>query len=398
MWNWEQNNWPHFSYDAKQLSQKENEFLLNSGKSFGVFTSLQKDDQEHINIQLLEHESYTTSQIEGEILNRDSIQNSIFYHFNLPHFLPHDTPKEHGIASMLIDNYHHYQKPLTKEILCNWHQLIIHNNPNSILQIQTIGDYRIGSHPMQIQSGHLHNPTIHFEAPPSEQVPQEMEKFIDWFNDSAPDGNNPLPALTRASIVHLYYETIHPFEDGNGRIGRALLQKSLAQSLNTPILLDLSATIQKAKKRYYQALEDSNKSNVIDGWLNYCTDMILDAQKNTMAKVTFIMQKGKFLSHYKNQINHRQEKALLRIFNEGIDGFKGGLSAKNYRAITKSAISTTTSDLNDLVQKGMFTRTGLRKTTRYWLNLDLPETPREPQKIHYKKLHDFDNDGMIDKN
>ena len=398
MWNWQQPDWTHFSYDTENLTTLEKNFLFNSGQSFGIFISLENDDRKHINIQLLEHEAYTTSEIEGEILNRDSIQNSLFYHFNLPHFLPHDTPKEYGIASMLIDNYQNYQKPLTKETLCEWHTLIIHNNPNSIFQIRTIGDYRIDKHPMQIQSGPLHNPTIHFEAPPSAQVPQEMKKFIDWFNDSAPDGNAPLPALTRASITHLYYESIHPFEDGNGRIGRALVEKSLAQNLEQPTLIGLSAMIQNHKKQYYQAFENSQTHNNIDEWLDFFANIILKAQAETIATIRFITRKNNFFMHYHNQLNPRQKKVIERIFKAGINGFKGGLSAKNYQVIAKIPPATATRDLNDLVQKGMFNRTGMRKTTRYWLNLELPETPREQQKIHYKKLHDFNNSDMIDKN
>ncbi|MCH9851948.1 MAG: Fic family protein [Alphaproteobacteria bacterium] len=398
MWNWQQNNWPHFSYEAEKLNQKENEFSFNAGQSFGIFISLGNTDQKHINIQLLESEAYTTSEIEGEILNRDSIQNSIFYHFNLPHFLPHDTPKEYGIASLLIDNYQNYQQPLTKERLCKWHKLIIHNNPNSIFQIQTIGDYRIGTQPMQIQSGHLHNPTIHFEAPPSAQVPQEMKNFIDWFNDSAPDGSNPLPALTRASIAHLYYESIHPFEDGNGRIGRALVEKSLAQNLRQPTLIGLSNVIQNHKKQYYQAFENSQTHNNIDKWLDFFSNIILKAQAETIATIQFIARKNNFFIHYHNQLNLRQKKVIERIFKTGINGFKGGLSAKNYQVIAKTPPATATRDLQDLVQKGILTRTGLRKSTRYYLNLELREKPREPQKILYKKLHDFDNNDMMDKN
>jgi Fic family protein len=196
-----------------------------------------------------------------------------------------------------------------------------------------------------------------------------MDAFVAWFNDTAPDGRSPLPPLTRAGMAHLYFETIHPFEDGNGRIGRALSEKALAQNLGQPSLIALAYTIEWKRKAYYDMLEASNKDNAVTLWLLYFAETVLDAQRVTLARVEFSVAKAKFYERLRGQFNERQEKAIARMFRAGIDGFKGGLSAENYISITKTSRATATRDLNDLVARGALTRTGELKHTRYHLEL-----------------------------
>jgi Fic family protein len=222
---------------------------------------------------------------------------------------------------------------------------------------------------MQVVSGGIGQERVHFEAPPSERVGKEMDGFIAWFNDSASDGPTPLPGLTRAGIAHLYFESIHPFEDGNGRIGRALSEKALAQTLGQPSLIALAYTIERARKAYYDGLERSSADNAITPWLVYFAETILEAQRNTLRRVDFYIAKTKFFERLKGQLNARQEKALARMLREGIDGFKGGISAENYIAITRASRASATRDLQDLVTKGALTRTGERRHARYHLKL-----------------------------
>lgn len=166
-----------------------------------------------------------------------------------------------------------------------------------------------------------------------------------------------LPALTRAGIAHLYFETIHPFEDGNGRIGRAISEKALAQALGHPTLTSLAATILMRRKAYYQALEEANKDNEITPWLSWFAEIALEAQTRTEARVEFLIDKTKLLDRLRGQLNERQEKALLRMPREGPDGFKGGMSAGNYASITGASPATATRDLADMVAKEAVTRT-----------------------------------------
>jgi Fic family protein len=196
-----------------------------------------------------------------------------------------------------------------------------------------------------------------------------MDRFIAWFKDTAPQGQSPLPALTRAGIAHLYFESIHPFEDGNGRIGRALSEKALAQSLGEPSLIALAHTIERKRRTYYEMLEAGSQSMEITIWLHYFGETVLTAQKTTLARVEFTVAKSKFHERLRGQLNERQEKVIARMFREGIDGFKGGLSAENYIAIAKTSRATATRDLQDLAAKGALTRTGERRYARYFLAL-----------------------------
>ncbi|KMK68987.1 Fic/DOC family protein [Puniceibacterium sp. IMCC21224] len=222
---------------------------------------------------------------------------------------------------------------------------------------------------MQIVSGRLDRPTIHFEAPPSDQVAPEMERYVDWFNTTGPGGATPRPALTRAGLGHLYFESIHPFEDGNGRLGRALAEKSLAQNIGQPSLISLAFTIEKERKAYYDQLEFHQKTLDVTGWLVWFAEIVLKAQQVTLDRVGFFISKAQFYDRHRGQFNERQDKAISRIFREGPAGFKGGLSADNYLKITGTSRATATRDLQDLVEKGALKRTGERRHTRYWLNL-----------------------------
>jgi Fic family protein len=203
-----------------------------------------------------------------------------------------------------------------------------------------------------------------------------MKRFIDWFNRTAPGGKQPLPALTRAGIAHLYFESIHPFEDGNGRIGRVIAEKALAQSLGRATLTALAATILVKRRSYYEALEAANKRNEITDWLAWFAATGLEAQQRTLSQVEFLIDKTKLLDRLRGQLNPRQETVLLRMFREGPQGFKGGLSAGNYASIAKASPATATRDLANMVEKGALTRTGERRHTRYHLPIPLRPVSR----------------------
>jgi Fic family protein len=235
--------------------------------------------------------------------------------------------------------------------------------------MKVIGGYRKHADAMQVISGPDYKRTVHFEAPPSSRVPGEMKRFIAWFNDTAPNGKHPLPALTRAGIAHLYFVSIHPFEDGNGRIGRALAEKSLAQNLGQPSLIALAYTIERKRKEYYAALERNNKETQITDWLTWSANTTLEAQINTIRRVDFYVAKANLYQRLRGKMNERQEKVIARMFREGIDGFRGGLSAENYIAISQTSRATATRDLQDLVEKGALTKTGELRHTRYHLKL-----------------------------
>lgn len=236
--------------------------------------------------------------------------------------------------------------------------------------LENIGQYRNHEEAMHIVSGPDYDRKIHFEAPPSTRVPCEMDQFIDWFERSSFTGSAPLPALTRAGVAHVWFESIHPFEDGNGRIGRAIAEKALSQGFSKPVMTVMAKILLKKRKEYYQQLGLANKTLDLTSWLLWFANIALEAQQSTSLYIDFIIKKSVILRGVTGKINPRQEKILLRLFQAGPDGFVGGLSAKNYMSITGASIATTSRDLNDLVKKNILKRTGELKATRYFLNLE----------------------------
>jgi Fic family protein len=208
---------------------------------------------------------------------------------------------------------------------------------------------------------------VHFEAPPSSEVPAEMARFCRWLSDTGPSGPTPMAPLARAGLAHLYFESIHPFEDGNGRIGRAIAEMVLAQGAGGPSLTALSLLIHRRRKEYYAQLEAANKTLDVDPWLHWFADLVLAAQQQTLDGLDFLLANTRLWDRLRGQINARQEKALSRLMRAGVEGFVGGLSAGKYQALTGAPAATAGRDLAHLVELGALKRTGQLKGTRYWL-------------------------------
>jgi Fic family protein len=357
-WNWQQADWPNWRFDPAKLRALEAQFLLNAGRLLGAWQHLAPQTQEQLKIDLLSDEALKTSEIEGEYLDRASVRSSIRRQFGLQ-VDRQSGPAEAGIAELLVSCFQSFGEPLTHEALFRWHRLICAGRTD----LSRIGDYRDHAAPMQVVSGPIQKQTVHFEAPPSKLMQPEMTRFIAWFEDEE------LPPLTKAGLVHLYFVTIHPFEDGNGRIARALSEKVLAQALGQPSLLALSRQIETQRKAYYQALHASNHSLEATDWLLWFAQTALEAQTYSIHLIDHLIAKTKMMDRLRGQLNPRQEKALIRLFDAGPKGFLGGLSAKNYMTITGTVPATARRDLGDLVAKQALTRTGERRGTRYWLKL-----------------------------
>ena len=363
-WNWTHPDWPNFRYGSAAIEPLERKFLLSSGEILGAIRHVTGEERDWLRIELLSEEAMRTSAIEGEVLDRSSVQSSLRRQFGLTADSAPSKPREKGIAEMMVDVYSNYAEPLSDDTLCRWHGMLLSHDRG----IEAIGAYRRHDDAMQIVSGRIDRPTVHFEAPPSAQVQGEMDGFVDWFNRTAPEGSAPLPALTRAALGHLWFESIHPFEDGNGRLGRALAEKSLAQNIGQPSLIALAYTIERDRKGYYDQLEAHQKTLDVTAWLLWFGEAVLNAQQVTLTRVAFFIAKAKFYDQFRDRLNDRQAKVIERMFREGPEGFKGGLSAENYIAITGTSRATTTRDLQDLVEMGALMRTGERRHTRYWLS------------------------------
>jgi Fic family protein len=371
IWNWQQTDWPTFRFERSKLDAMEAQFLQRSGVFSGCIRHISEGDREQITVDLISEEALNTSEIEGEILNRDSLQSSIRRNFGLATDNRRIPPAEQGIAQMMVELYREFDAPMCAPLLFRWHESLMYGRRD----LANIGGYRTGPNPMQVVSGPLHDPKIHFEAPPSAAIQAEMGRFMQWFNRTSPGGEAPLPILTRAGMAHLYFVSIHPFEDGNGRIGRAVSEKAISEGLGHAPLIALSLSINRGRKTYYELLERSNKGNEITAWLVYFAQTVLDAQAHSQELVEFLIAKTKFYDRLRGQLNARQEKAIARMMREGPGGFKGGLSAENYIRLTGTSRATATRDLQDLVQKQALLRTGTLKGTRYHLPITLTPVP-----------------------
>ncbi len=360
VWCWQLPDWPKFKYDIHALNDYEKTFHHNAGRLTGAIHHLEKENTDILKVELLVQEALSTSSIEGEILNRDSVQSSIRKHLNLKTDGRRVPPNAAGISEMMVDLYLNFSMPLNHTQLYRWHAMLM----NGRRDIESIGTYRSHKEPMQIISGNLTNPTIFYEAPPSERIKKEMNSFVKWYEINLI--NKEMPTLLLAGIAHIYFEMIHPFEDGNGRIGRALVEKVISQRLKSPALNSLAKVIEKNKKEYYQSIYQCNTSLDLQSYLEYFCKIIIDAQNYTYDLVHFLILKSKYFYRFQYKLNERQAKVLLRILDEGIEGFKGGLNAQKYQAISGASPATTTRDLQELVDLKALKRTGELKGTRYW--------------------------------
>ena len=366
IYNWQQVDWPQFKYDCKNFEDVLFSFAERMGCVSGLLKGLPEGAQTEAMIDMMVSEAIKTSEIEGEYLSRHDVISSIRKNLGLSQNNSHVKDKKaEGAAELMIDVRDTYTQKLTQDKLFSWHKMIMKGSRGV-----KIGSWRTHKDAMQVTSGTMGKKKIHFEAPPSERIPEEMKKFIRWFNGTGPGGANEIKKPpVRSAIAHIYFETIHPFEDGNGRVGRAISEKALSQGVGRPILLSLSKIIEADKHSYYDALKVAQRSNEITPWINYFVNVILDAQVNTEEQIAFTLKKTKFSDRFQDQLNKRQLRVVLRMLEEGPKGFEGGMSAKKYIAITHTSKATATRDLQDLVVKRAFIQSGEGRSTRYRVNL-----------------------------
>ncbi|MFK7834248.1 MAG: Fic family protein [Winogradskyella sp.] len=365
MYNWQLKDWPQFKYDNTQLEERLYTFAEKSGRIRGALKAISQQDQLQATIDILVTEALKTSEIEGDYLSREDVMSSIKNNLGFPVDKKIKDQNAKGMANLITDVQNTYSDRLTEPKLFDWHKMIFPETKGI-----TVGQWRTHEEPMQVVSGRIDQPTVHFEAPPSQQVPFEMTHFIKWFNATAPKSTKAIiHAPIRSAISHLYFETIHPFEDGNGRIGRAIAEKAISQTVGYPVLLSLSAAIDAKRNHYYDALKEAQRSNEITPWLNYFIDIILNAQDASEALIDFTLKKTKLFDRYLNQLNARQLKAIKRMLREGSKGFEGGMTAKKYMRITQTSKPTATRDLQKLLSLGVFKVDGDGRSTSYQLVL-----------------------------
>lgn len=366
--NWQLSDWPNFRFELSEYYGILLSISEKMGFIRGKVAHLNENLQIETMITLMVEEAVKTSKIEGEVINRVDIRSSIKNKLQLnPKNIPVHDKRAQGIAELIIDVHSTFQEPLTEEKLFDWHLMIMSGSSNPKL---SIGYWRTDQEPMQIVSGHHGKWLVHYEAPPAQNVPKEMKNFIRWFNESAPGKRKEIKfAPVRAAISHLYFESIHPFEDGNGRIGRAIAEKALSQGFGYPVLISLSHAIEENKKAYYSALKTASRSNEITHWIHYFVDLVLTAQIAVDKQISFILKKSQFFEKFNDILNERQLKVVKRMLKAGIKGFEGGISAKKYMSITDCSKATATRDLQYLFEIKALTQIGSGRNIHYELNL-----------------------------
>jgi len=367
MYNWEQKDWRQFQYNEIEFTEIALNFTVLAGESQGYIQSLSGSEQVETVLSVLVKEAIKTSAIEGEFLSRIDLVSSIRKNlgYTTPSYRIKDKRAE-GIAILLVKARKNAESDLTEKQLFEWHKLLMMGN-NAI----NSGQYRSHSEPMQVISGAIGREIIYFEAPPSAQVPAEMQTFFKWFNETKLGGKLSIPnLLIRAAIAHLYFETIHPFEDGNGRVGRIIAEKALAQGLKRPILMSLSTAIEADKKAYYSALKNAQRTNDLTDWIHYFSETILKAQQDFIVTINFLVKKTTFFDKYQSQLNKAQNKVINRMLEDGETVFLGGMNAKKYQSITQVSKATATRHLQDLVDKGILISNKGGRSTNYQVNID----------------------------
>ena len=366
-WIWQQSDWPDFHYDKRMLEDRDIAFRINSERLTGRFEALPMAYQEDATIDLMLSEAIKTSAIEGEELDRESVRSSLLSLITSDTLPDISDQKAAGAASLLVDVRKNWQAPLTHDLLGKWRSMAV---PEQRYTSIVRGAYRNDPSPMRIVSGPYGREKVHYEAPPAVRVPDEMARLLGWYNQSSPlNGDQKIPGIARAGIAHLWLEVIHPFDDGNGRVGRAIADHALSQSLGYPTTACLATAIEGDKKSYYQQLEKASRGSLdINGWLDYFSDTVIKAQEIAREEVDFVLAKTRFYETYGDQLNDRQAKIVSRVFAEGRKGFEGGITTKKYEAITKCPNRTASRDLSDLVAKGIIIPLpGGGRTTRYEL-------------------------------
>jgi Fic family protein len=367
-YNWQQKDWPHFKFSLDSVEDDLLIFSEKAGRVSGILEGLPEETKQNVTIDIILAEAIKTSEIEGEYPNRKDVLSSIRKNLGLHHNPEHIKDKSAaGLGELMIDVRKTFREPLTQSKLFDWHKMLLRENKKL-----EVGQWRTHEEPMQVISGAMGKEKIHYEAPPSSKVPKEMKKFIQWFNDTGPDGKHAIKkAPVRAAVAHLYFETIHPFEDGNGRIGRAVAEKALSQTIGRPVMLSLSRTIEVKKNIYYNSLEKAQRSNEITPWMEYFVKTTLDAQRDAEIQIDFTLKKTRFFDRFKDQLNERQISVVRRMLEESTKGFEGGMNAQKYIGLTKTSKATATRDMQHLLETGAFVLSGKAggRSTSYQVNI-----------------------------
>ncbi len=391
MYLWQTQNWTAFTYQTTIIKPKLANVLAKQKQLLGDAKNLPKDLDHQAEMDALIQNALQTSEIEGEKLNIGSVRSSVAKHLGLEQVgLPPGTAQTENLIAMLGNATSQLQTPITQQQLCQWRAALFPEPP--MLRNIAIGELR-GDAAMQVVSQKGHREIIHYQAPPQPQLQKQLADFIDWFNtDTSEHG------LIRAAIAHLWFITLHPFDDGNGRVARALTDRALAQAEQSSIrFYSLSAAIETNRSAYYDTLENTQgcKTTIqiktrnpmdITEWIAWFLDVFTEAIQQGILRIDRVINKTRFWqTHSQTILNERQIKILNRLLDNAGEEFKLGINASKYQSLTKISKATATRDLAELVAKGCLEKqAGGGRSTRYKVGGALAATETRSRAIAAK--------------
>lgn len=370
-WIWQQPDWPNFNWKAEHLSPLLRECIQAQGRLMGMSSSVGSSLSAQSELDALLQNIVTSSAIEGEELNVGSVRSSLARRLGLEQVEgDRVSQRSEGLAQLMLDATQSFAEHLTMERLLKWHGWLFTDQPIEFSPRRIrVGTLR-GDEPMQVVSGRLDRPTIHFEAPPRLGLELQLDTFLDWFEVSRTQTD--LDPLLRAGIAHFWFVTLHPFDDGNGRLTRTITDLALAQGEAQAIrFYAMSASILEDRSGYYRVLENSQKATSdITEWLEWFLQTLLRSLQQAIARIESVLAKSRFWqAHRESGLSAEQIKVLNRLLDGGERGFEDGISAAQYQAVSKVSKATATRHLTDLLERGYLKRLpGGGRNTRYKIN------------------------------
>lgn len=365
VWIWQSPSWPALTQRLDALIEPLRRARSEHGRLLGKAEAIGADELARVQREVWSGEAVATAAIEGEVLDLEAVRSSVARRLGIASDFMAAVPRNvEGLLDVMESAAADWKNPLTEERLCRWQAALFPAGGTALRSVQA-GSYRSHDEPMRIVSGPIGHERVHYVAPPSAAVRDEMSRFIEWFNrpDGAPDG------ILRAGLAHVWFESIHPFEDGNGRVGRAIIDMALAQDARRPTRLHgISMELRRRQREYYEALNRAQRgTGDVTAWLTWFTDAFAEACARSAALIDESLVRARFWAEHRHvALNERQRKVLNRMLEAGPGRFEGGLTQRKYVAMTRASAATAWRDIEDLVKKGMIESGRARgRSTRY---------------------------------
>lgn len=370
---WQRPGWPRLHFDLAAASPALLRARELKGEAHGMARAIGLAPLDEVTQELWMQEAVATAAIEGERLDLAAVRSSVLRRLGGDDAGPYQRHVD-GLVEVIQDATQNFNVPLDAERLCRWQSALFPGGTAGIRRI-AVGRFRDHADPMQIVSGRPGKEVVHYTAPASADVPREMAAFLDWFAATAPGGAQAaaMDGIARAAIAHLWFETIHPFEDGNGRIGRAVADMALAQDGGGPArLYSLSRQLLEERRGYYDALEQAQHGGTdVTAFVQWFAGIFGRACQATGGVIQASLERSRFWASQAQAgaVNDRQRKLLQRLLTAGDGGFQGGLNVEKYLKMVDASKPTATRDLSDLVRRGLLHTRGRGKALRYYISV-----------------------------